>query len=220
MIDAMGEKNGKRPQAHISGPEEPRRTPRQERSRLTVEAILEAAGLLLVDKGLAGASTNAIAKKAGVSIGSLYQYFPNKESIFLALLESHHEEMQPIRTKALGDLGAGKPVGEVLGEVMRMSLAARLRNPELMTAMHRELAGLAARHELEGAPGSGGGGEALAKILQARGDLASDQTGERAWLVITILEAVGRRMVHDPMPGMDREALIALTVSACRGLLA
>jgi AcrR family transcriptional regulator len=212
-------KNDRDPSAHVSEPEKPRRSPQQERSRVTVEAILEAAGLLLVEKGLAGASTNAIAIKAGVSIGSLYQYFPNKESIFLALLERHHEEMRPIRAKAINDLAAGEPVGTVLDEVMRVSLAARLRHPELMTAMQRELAGLAAKHRLEGTPESGAGADILAKVLLSRKDLANDQTGEKAWLAITILEVVGRGLVHGSMPDLDREALIALTVNACQGLL-
>jgi len=59
----------------------PRRIPQQGRSRFTVEAIVEAAAHLLVGRGWAGATTNHIAERAGVSIGSLYKYFPNKPSI-------------------------------------------------------------------------------------------------------------------------------------------
>ena len=219
MNSANKYKGGKARAAHISKPENRRRNPSQERSRVTVEAILEAAGLLLVEKGIAGASTNAIAKRAGVSIGSLYQYFPNKDSIFLAILERHHQEMQPIKTKAVSDLAEGRAVDTVLEEAMRMSLAARNRDPELMTAMHRDLAGLAAKHDLEGSPKSGGGADVLALVLRDRKDLAEGQSGERAWLVVTILEAVGRSMVHEPLSSLDQEALISLTVQACRDLL-
>jgi len=63
----------------------PRKIPRQARSLATVEVILDAAGLLLVDEGYEQATTNRIAERAGVSIGSLYQYFPNREAVVAAL---------------------------------------------------------------------------------------------------------------------------------------
>ncbi|MBM4358144.1 MAG: TetR/AcrR family transcriptional regulator [Deltaproteobacteria bacterium] len=71
----------------------PRKLPRQTRSRNTVEAILAATSRVLVDEGYDSASTNRIAEVAGVSVGSLYQYFPNKQSLVVALLETHHQAM-------------------------------------------------------------------------------------------------------------------------------
>ncbi|MGC4952267.1 TetR/AcrR family transcriptional regulator [Actinomadura citrea] len=65
----------------------PRRTPSQDRSRRTVERILEAATRVLSEHGYDGASTNRIAKAAGVGNGSLYQYFPNKDAIVIAVLD-------------------------------------------------------------------------------------------------------------------------------------
>ncbi|TDC70945.1 TetR/AcrR family transcriptional regulator [Actinomadura sp. GC306] len=65
----------------------PRKIPRQERSRQTVERILEAATRVLSERGYDGASTNRIAKAAGLSNGSLYQYFPNKDAIVIAVLD-------------------------------------------------------------------------------------------------------------------------------------
>ncbi|MFD0686122.1 TetR/AcrR family transcriptional regulator [Actinomadura fibrosa] len=65
----------------------PRRTPRQERSRRTVERILAAATRVLSERGYDGASTNRIAEAAGISNGSLYQYFPNKDAIVVAVLD-------------------------------------------------------------------------------------------------------------------------------------
>jgi len=59
----------------------PRRIPRQPRAHLTRDAIIEAAAHLLATRGWDGATTNHIAERAGVSIGSLYKYFPNKPSI-------------------------------------------------------------------------------------------------------------------------------------------
>jgi AcrR family transcriptional regulator len=64
-----------------------RKRPVQSRSRATVEAVLAAAARILEDQGLSGFNTNAVAERAGVSIGSLYQYFPSKDAILVALME-------------------------------------------------------------------------------------------------------------------------------------
>lgn len=63
-----------------------RKAPRQRRSTSTVDALLEAAALVLEEGGLEGFNTNAIARRAGASIGTLYQYFPSKDALTLALL--------------------------------------------------------------------------------------------------------------------------------------
>ncbi|MET8054041.1 MULTISPECIES: TetR/AcrR family transcriptional regulator [unclassified Streptosporangium] len=67
----------------------PRKHPRQQRSRETVAAILEAAAQLFQRHGYADTTTNKIAERAGVSIGSLYQYFPNKDALLVALAEHY-----------------------------------------------------------------------------------------------------------------------------------
>ncbi len=79
-------------------PETKRRIPRQARAAETVTAILEGAAQILESGGLAAFTTNAVAERAGVSIGTLYQYFADKNALLLALA---HQELQ----KALGDIG-------------------------------------------------------------------------------------------------------------------
>lgn len=71
----------------------PRKAPLQRRSQETVDAILEATAHILSHEGLEAATTNRIALKAGVSIGSLYQYFPNKEALVRALNDRHTHEI-------------------------------------------------------------------------------------------------------------------------------
>jgi AcrR family transcriptional regulator len=68
---------------------EPRKCPLQKRSRATVDEILSAAAQVFEAHGYAAGTTNRIARRAGVSIGTLYQYFPSKEAIAVALLEQH-----------------------------------------------------------------------------------------------------------------------------------
>lgn len=70
----------------------PRKAPRQARAQATVEAILRATAHILRTRGWDACNTNAVAKRAGVSIGSLYQYFPSKEALLAALAERHAEE--------------------------------------------------------------------------------------------------------------------------------
>ncbi len=71
-----------------------RKRPRQERSVATVEAILQAATYILTTRGWNAFTTNTVAKKAGVNISSLYQYFPNKEAIVAELQRRHAQEMR------------------------------------------------------------------------------------------------------------------------------
>ena len=80
---------------------EPRKSPSQERSRQTVDAIIEAAAQVFERHGYAGGTTNRIAERAGVSIGSLYQYFPNKEAILAVLLERHVAEAERIVARVM-----------------------------------------------------------------------------------------------------------------------
>jgi AcrR family transcriptional regulator len=68
---------------------EPRKPPTQQRAKETVEELLLAAAQIFEANGYAAGTTNRIAKRAGVSIGTLYQYFPSKEALAVALLERH-----------------------------------------------------------------------------------------------------------------------------------
>jgi AcrR family transcriptional regulator len=68
---------------------EPRKPPVQKRSRATVNEVLSAAAQVFEAHGYAAGTTNRIAARAGVSIGTLYQYFPSKEAIAVAILERH-----------------------------------------------------------------------------------------------------------------------------------
>ena len=71
-----------------------RKTPVQQRSRRTVDKILSAAARILVEDGYSAMTTNDVAAAAGVSIGSLYQYFPNKDALLRALVERHLDDVE------------------------------------------------------------------------------------------------------------------------------
>ncbi len=78
-----------------------RRKPKQARSQHRVDHLLDTAAAVFVESGYEAATTNAIAARAGVSIGSLYQFFPNKEAILDALAERYIEETHALLDEAL-----------------------------------------------------------------------------------------------------------------------
>jgi AcrR family transcriptional regulator len=86
-----------------------RKRPKQGRSQQTMECILQGAALILEKDGLNGFNTNAIAKKAGVSVGSLYQYFPSKESILVALIEEYFIKQDKELIKFMDELDINLP---------------------------------------------------------------------------------------------------------------
>src|SRR5580658_10125349 len=82
----------------------PRKKPRQGRSLATVDAILDATARVLCTTGYDRASTNRIALAAGVSVGSLYQYFPSKEALVAALAARHMAAMTALVTAKLSEV--------------------------------------------------------------------------------------------------------------------
>ncbi len=106
-------------------PESPRKSPRQARARGTVDAILFAAAHILKTEGQARLSTNRIAALAGVSIGSVYQYFPNKQAIVESLRERH---------EAFYLEAVQNGIESATGAELRESLATMIRR---MTDLHR-----------------------------------------------------------------------------------
>ena len=70
-----------------------RRKPKQTRSSETFEVIVEAAAHVLLEHGYAKATTNRIAERAGVSVGSLYQYFDSKDAVFVAVMQNYISQL-------------------------------------------------------------------------------------------------------------------------------
>jgi AcrR family transcriptional regulator len=112
----------------------PRKRPRQQRSKDTVDSILDATARILKHAGFAGMTTNAVAEKAGVSIGSLYQYFPNKEALVSALIERHCEEMNSAILAELTNV-AKLPIAQGARAVIELTFSAHAIDP----ALHRVL---------------------------------------------------------------------------------
>jgi AcrR family transcriptional regulator len=120
------------------------RRPRQARSRSTVEALLEAATRVFRREGWK-ATTNRIALEAGVSIGSLYEYFPNKHALLEALAERHVQVAEALVAEALEQ---PRSLGELLESIQRAVLASQRYPSEAIALLNASSgADLAARAE-------------------------------------------------------------------------
>jgi AcrR family transcriptional regulator len=111
-----------------SEPISPRKVPQQDRSNGLVDAIFTATSRVLMNLGFERASTSRIAEVAGVSIGSLYQYFPNKHSLVAALIERQVEKhTREIETEieAMEDRSLDEVLAAVIRKVSQVFLARR-----------------------------------------------------------------------------------------------
>jgi len=108
----------------------PRKSASQERSRLTVDALLEATIRVLIKEGYDRASTNRIAEVAGVSIGSLYQYFPSKEALVAAVIDRHTREISEVTRRSLVK-AAALPIEAAAREFVSVAIEGHRVNPKL-----------------------------------------------------------------------------------------
>lgn len=129
-----------------------RRIPKQERSRALVDAILEAAERLVRARGVAAMTTPAVAELAGVSVGSLYQYFPSKHALVAALIERHAISGGAMQSETLAKVAGGSLELAVRGFVATLVSAFRAHG-DLYAPLLAAMSGLErdrfARRELD-----------------------------------------------------------------------
>jgi AcrR family transcriptional regulator len=106
-----------------------RRQPQQRRARQTVEAVLEAVVRIVKRGGIKAVTTNRVAEVAGVSIGSVYQYFPDKRAMFVALHERHIEEVDLLVNRTVVE-HAGSPIAELIRAIIDALVDAHAAYPE------------------------------------------------------------------------------------------
>lgn len=114
----------------------PRKTPLQTRSKATCAAVLEAAARILEAEGSHALTTNRVAERAGVSVGSLYQYFPGKEAILAELIRGLRRDMVLTMRRAAG-LGREESLASTVELMVAAALEHHLTRPELARALER-----------------------------------------------------------------------------------
>jgi AcrR family transcriptional regulator len=180
-----------------------------------VDAVVEAAGQLLVETGYARASTNEIARRAGVSVGSLYQYFDGKEDIFRAIVRRHRDRVLPAVTAAFARMAEPEnDLVETTLDLLRSMAGINAENPRLMAAIEHELGWLEhqddAEVELVGR---------LAEILRRRRAVAPRRVAATAELMVVTVGPLSRWLVHGKPPELETDVLVEGVGRMLRGLL-
>lgn len=112
----------------------PRKSARQARSAATVDVIVEAAARILETVGLVGYTTNAVAERAGVSVGSLYQYFSNKDAITRALIRREVEALEA----AIRAINMRPSAPSPLTQLVEVAVRHQLDRPALALLLETE----------------------------------------------------------------------------------
>jgi AcrR family transcriptional regulator len=115
-----------------------RRKPQQLRARQTVEAVLDAVVRILTREGTCAVTTNRIAEVAGVSIGSVYQYFPDKRAIFLALHRRHIEEIDRLVETKLTE-NASSSLDVLMRAMLEAMVDAHANDPEFYQLLQSQV---------------------------------------------------------------------------------
>ena len=208
----------KRAKAQISDGHPGRRKPFQERARFTVAAILQAAAEVIDDVGWAHASTNRIAERAGVSIGSLYQYFANKEEILATLVDEHRKDVHVVVGLALDRLeDPAVPIEDAFRSLFAELIQMHRDDPVLARVLATEV------------PHHHGGNDHGAKsdhlvrwlqrVLEERPDVRVLDTTAASYVVATSIEALTRWLVHEAPDSVDKSAAVEEMVKMYGGYL-
>ena len=199
--------------SHSTASVEPRKRPVQQRSRALYARILDEAARIFDERGYHATTTNEVADAAEVSIGSLYQYFPNKDALLVALAERHLDEVRPLVAALSERLRAEEPDVEQLSR--ELVDAAMLWNDtdrlhELLWHAPRSPSLVERLAELDGIMI-----DELRWHLERLGH-PRDMSRLRAQLVVTTLEAVA----HSQPVEHDRARQADELVSLCAAYLA
>jgi len=120
-----------RPQVRL----EPRKLPVQARSTASVDAILEATVQVLLSVGKERLTTTRVASRAGVSVGTLYQYFPNKSALLQAVLKRHMDEVMEAVERVCREQ-KGNPAREMATSLVSAFLGAKLKEAKTSVALY------------------------------------------------------------------------------------
>lgn len=183
---------------------EPRKRPVQRRSQATLEQLLTAATQIFESFGYAGGTTNRIAERAGVSVGTLYQYFPSKEAVAVALLERHIQETNRKLHEWVGHMVSKRHgLREAMEDYARGVMEVHEHNPRLQhilleetklpERLHQVL--LAAEREAI---------EAMTGLLRIFPEVHRQAPDRAAYFVIHTVESLTHRFAAHP-----REQIVA-----------
>jgi AcrR family transcriptional regulator len=180
----------------------PRKTPRQGRARATYDTLLQAAAHIISRSGLAMFNTNAVAERAGVSIGTLYQYFPNKDALMVALIRQQQGRQRETLKAAIGAIRSSSDLETIVRTLVRAAMQHHRDNDLLASAIDHEEARLPVDDLLSGYLDSSG---ALVASLLARfaGEVRPITTDQAARTLPALVRGVVDAWANLSPPQLD-----------------
>jgi AcrR family transcriptional regulator len=194
----------------VTKPHQPRKQARQARARATEAAIVEAAARILEEDGASALTTNRIAERAGVSIGSLYQYFPDKRSVIAQLLRRERAALLD-DIRAVSD-SCGDPLA-VVGALVDAALRHQFARPAMAMELERMEAELALDdEEIALADAIGAEIADIVRRLDPRADAATARD------VVAICRAIVNTaaLAGETDPGRIRERVLRAVIGYLR----
>lgn len=195
---------------------EPRKIPRQRRSKEMVEALIEATARVLKEDGYSAATTNRIAAVAGVSVGSLYQYFPNRESLIYALASQHAEEMLSLLAGVIEVADAPIPIA--IRAFVRAMIEAHAGDPAVHQALLEQTLSVGLEHFLHFQ------NQAVDRVamwmVMRQSELDVGDVRQAAWMVVvTAQSTIHAALLEDPEKLADPRFEDALVMMLSRYVL-
>jgi len=183
---------------------EPRKSPVQARSTASVDAILEATLQVLLQAGKERLTTTKVALRAGVSVGTLYQYFPNKSALLKAALKRHLDEVADA-IELVCDQQKGQSLEQMAAALMTAFLAAKMRNAKTSVALY------AVSSDVDGAKvaremGVRANQAVVSMLMTAREQLTTDPQLVASMLQ-GVMAGVSRRLLESPAPEKEFDIL-------------
>jgi AcrR family transcriptional regulator len=176
---------------------EPRKSPVQARSTISVHAILEATLQVLLDVGKERLTTTRVAQRAGVSVGTLYQYFPNKSALLQAALKEHLESV----ARALEEVcleERASPLPQLATRFVDVFLEAKMKNLKASAALY------SVASDVDGARIAGEIGTRINKAIVSALSAAHEPLRKDPQLVASLIQSamvgVSRRLLESPCP--------------------
>jgi len=183
---------------------EPRKSPLQARSAASVDAILEATIQVLLQVGKERLTTTKVALRAGVSVGTLYQYFPNKSALLKAALKHHLDEVAEA-VERVCDQQRGNSLEQMAAALMTAFLAAKMRDAKASVALY------AVTSDVDGAKvardmGVRANRAVVAMLITARERLTTDPQLVASMLQ-GVMAGVSRRLLESLAPEKEFDTL-------------
>jgi AcrR family transcriptional regulator len=182
----------------------PRKRPVQARSEATVSALFEASIQVLLAVGYRKFTTTRVAERAGVSVGSLYQYFPNRQALITAVIERYLDELRATIEQRCREL-CGHTLDRQITGLVDAAITAKWEHIEVSRALHEPLADIGGTELVTTSAIKTAG--VVAEVLRTCADASFRDVDRLALLLVISCSALLQAAVTDETGTLDRESV-------------